>query len=213
MIVITGDKKNEIDKKSFKDECKKHNKVILDIGTGDGKFVYKNAIKNRDSLYVGLDPAEKQIQIYSKKANRRRLKNALYILGSLENLPEELYSTVDKIFVNLPWGTLLEKIVKSNEIYTKELSKILKKDGEIEIIFGYVPELEPSETERLGLPKIENESDVLKAFSTFKKIFEVVEMKRLVKEDLDKIETTWAKKLKFGKDRFIYKIVLKKLAD
>lgn len=213
MIVITGDKKNEIDKKSFKDECKKHNKVILDIGTGDGKFVYKNAIKNKNNLYIGLDPAEKQIQIYSKKANRRRLKNALYILGSLENLPEELYSTVDKIFVNLPWGTLLEKIVKSNEIYTKELSKILKRDGEIEIIFGYVPELEPSETERLGLPKIENESDVLKAFSTFKKIFEVVEMKRLVKEDLDKIETTWAKKLKFGKDRFIYKIVLKKLAD
>ncbi len=213
MIVITGDKKNEIDKKSFKDECKKHNKVILDIGTGDGKFVYRNAIKNKNNLYIGLDPAEKQIQIYSKKANRRRLKNALYILGSLENLPEELYSTVDKIFVNLPWGTLLEKIVKSNEIYTKELSKILKKDGEIEIIFGYVPELEPSETERLGLPKIENESDVLKAFSTFKKIFEVVEMKRLVKEDLDKIETTWAKKLKFGKDRFIYKIVLKKLAD
>lgn len=213
MIVITGDKKNEIDKKSFKDECKKHNKVILDIGTGDGKFVYKNAIKNKNNLYIGLDPAEKQIQIYSKKANRRRLKNALYILGSLENLPEELYSTVDKIFVNLPWGTLLEKIVKSNEIYTKELSKILKRDGEIEIIFGYVPELEPSETERLGLPKIENESDVLKVFSTFKKIFEVVEMKRLVKEDLDKIETTWAKKLKFGKDRFIYKIVLKKLAD
>lgn len=213
MIVITGDKKNEIDKKSFKDECKKHNKVILDIGTGDGKFVYRNAIKNKNNLYIGLDPAEKQIQIYSKKANRRRLKNALYILGSLENLPEELYSTVDKIFVNLPWGTLLEKIVKSNEIYTKELSKILKRDGEIEIIFGYVPELEPSETERLGLPKIENESDVLKVFSTFKKIFEVVEMKRLVKEDLDKIETTWAKKLKFGKDRFIYKIVLKKLAD
>lgn len=213
MIVIAGDKKNEMDKKSFKDECKKHNKVILDIGTGDGKFVYRNAIKNKNNLYIGLDPAEKQIQIYSKKANRRRLKNALYILGSLENLPEELYSTVDKIFVNLPWGTLLEKIVKSNEIYTKELSKILKKDGEIEIIFGYVPELEPSETERLGLPKIENESDVLKAFSTFKKIFEVVEMKRLVKEDLDKIETTWAKKLKFGKDRFIYKIVLKKLAD
>lgn len=213
MIVITGDKKNEIDKKSFKDGCKKHNKVILDIGTGDGKFVYRNAIKNKNNLYIGLDPAEKQIQIYSKKANRRRLKNALYILGSLENLPEELYSTVDKIFVNLPWGTLLEKIVKSNEIYTKELSKILKRDGEIEIIFGYVPELEPSETERLGLPKIENESDVLKVFSTFKKIFEVVEMKRLVKEDLDKIETTWAKKLKFGKDRFIYKIVLKKLAD
>jgi len=211
MIVITGDKKNELDKETFRNICGKYEKVILDLGTGDGRFVFKNALKNKSTLYIGLDPAEKQIQIYSKKSNRRRLKNALYVIGSLENLPDELYSTVDKIFINLPWGTLLEKIVKSNETYTNELFKILKKNGEIEIIFGYVPELEPSETERLDLPVIENESDVLKAFSTFKKIFEVIEMKRLLKEDLDKIETTWAKKLKFGKDRFIYKIVLRKI--
>lgn len=211
MIVVTGDKKNEISKETFRNVCGKYEKVILDLGTGDGRFVFKNAIKNKSTLYIGLDPAEKQIQIYSKKSNRRRLKNVLYVIGSLENLPEELYSTVDKIFINLPWGTLLEKIVKSNETYTNELFKILKRNGEIEIIFGYVPELEPSETERLGLPVIENESDVLKAFSTFKKIFEVIEMKRLLKEDLDKIETTWAKKLKFGKDRFIYKIVLRKI--
>jgi len=212
MIVITGDKKNELDKETFRNMCGKYEKVILDLGTGDGRFVFKNALKNKSTLYIGLDPAEKQIQIYSKKSNRRRLKNALYVIGSLENLPDELYSTVDKIFINLPWGTLLEKIVKSNEIYIEELSTILKKDGEIEIIFGYVPELEPSETERLDLPVIENESDVLKTFSTFKKTFEVIEMKRLLKEDLDKIETTWAKKLKFGKDRFIYKIVLRKIA-
>ena len=211
MIVVTGDKKNEISKETFRNVCGKYEKVILDLGTGDGRFVFKNAIKNKSTLYIGLDPAEKQIQIYSKKSNRRRLKNVLYVIGSLENLPEELYSTVDKIFINLPWGTLLEKIVKSNETHTNELFKILKRNGEIEIIFGYVPELEPSETERLDLPVIENESDVLKAFSTFKKIFEVIEMKRLLKEDLDKIETTWAKKLKFGKDRFIYKIVLRKI--
>ena len=37
-------------------------------------------------------------------------------------------------------------------------------------------------------------------------------MKRLLKDELEKIETTWAKKLKFGKDRFIYKIVLRKIA-
>ena len=212
MIVITGDKKNELDKETFRNICGKYEKVILDLGTGDGRFVFKNALKNKGTLYIGLDPAEKQIQIYSKKSNRRRLKNALYVIGSLENLPEELYSAFDKIFINLPWGTLLEKIVKSDEIYIEELATILKKNGEIEIIFGYLPELEPSETERLSLPLIENESDVLKTFSTFKKTFEVIEMKRLLKEDLDKIETTWAKKLKFGKDRFIYKIVLRKVA-
>jgi len=50
MIVITGDKKNEINESSFKDVCAKHNKIILDLGTGDGRFVYKNALKNKDNL-------------------------------------------------------------------------------------------------------------------------------------------------------------------
>lgn len=210
MIVITGNKKNEMNKETFRERYASFKKVILDLGTGDGRFAFKNAIKNKDTLYIGLDPAEKQIQIYSKKSNRKKLKNVLYVLGSLERMPEELSATVDKIFINLPWGTLLENIVKSKEVYTEELSRILKDNGEIEIIFGYVPELEPSETERLGLPTIEGDSDVLKAFSTFKKNFEIIEMRRLLKEDLDSIETTWAKKLKFGKDRFIYKIVLRK---
>ena len=46
MIVITGDKKNELDKETFRNMCGKYEKVILDLGTGDGRFVFKNAIKN-----------------------------------------------------------------------------------------------------------------------------------------------------------------------
>ena len=212
MIVIKGDKKQEIDKKSFENLCKKFEKVILDIGTGDGRFVFENALKDGKNLYVGMDPAEQQLKIFSKKVNRKRLSNSLFVLGSIENTPPELFSVIDRIFINLPWGTLLEKIIKSENSSVKNLHDLLKEGGEMEVIFGYLPELEPSETRRLDLPKISGELDVQKIFSSFKKHFTVIEMQRLSKKDLGKLETTWAKKLKFGNDRDIYKIVLKKIS-
>jgi 16S rRNA (adenine(1408)-N(1))-methyltransferase len=212
MIVISGDKKQEIDKESFGNLCKKYEKVILDIGTGDGRFVFKNALKDKKNLYIGMDPAEKQLKISSKKVNRKRLGNSLFILGSIENTPLELFSLIDKIFINLPWGTLLEKIVKSENSSVKNLYDLLKDEGEIEVIFGYLPELEPSETKRLDLPKISGELDVQQIFSSFKKHFTIVEMLRINKKDLGKLETTWAKKLKFGNDRDIYRIILKKIS-
>jgi tRNA G46 methylase TrmB len=32
-------------------------KNFLDIGTGDGRYVYKSALLNPQSLYIGIDPA------------------------------------------------------------------------------------------------------------------------------------------------------------
>lgn len=212
MIFITGDKRQEIDKKSFENFCSKFEKVILDIGTGDGRFVFKNALKDVKNLYIGMDPAEQQLKIFSKKVNKKRLNNSLFIVGSIENTPPELFSLIDRIFINLPWGTLLEKIVKSENSSVKNLHNLLKDEGEIEVIFGYLPELEPSETKRLDLPKINGDFDVQQIFSSFKKHFTIVEMLRLNKKDLGKLETTWAKKLRFGNDRDIYKIVLKKIS-
>lgn len=212
MIVIAGDKKKEIDKQSFENLCKKFQKVILDVGTGDGRFIYKNALKDEKTLYIGMDPADQQLKIFSKKVNKKRLNNSLFVLGSIENTPPELFSNIDKISINLPWGTLLEKIVKSENSSVNNLYNLLKDQGEIEVIFGYLPELEPNETKRLDLPKINGEIGVQQTFSSFKRHFNIIEMLRLTKKDLGKLETTWAKKLKFGNDRDIYKIVLKKIS-
>ena len=67
MKIIKGKKILEITDLEFENIIKNFQKVYLDIGTGDGKFVYKNALEEKYILWVGLDPSQKQLEIFSKK--------------------------------------------------------------------------------------------------------------------------------------------------
>jgi len=211
MKQVVGNKQEEITKEDIKNLIKDYPTVELDLGTGDGRFVYKKALVNPNIFFIGMDPSEKQIQVYSRKAVRKKLKNILFVVSSIENLPKELERVADKIYINLPWGTLLEFVVKTTKEGIIILSNLLKDRGKIEIVFGYAQEFEPSETERLQLPLIGSgliEESIIPVFEScgFKSDGYI----KLKKEELKAIETTWAKKLKFGKDRKIYKLCFSK---
>ena len=211
MKVVIGNNQKEITKEDLENIVSKYSCVVLDLGTGDGRFVYKNALTNPNTLLIGVDPSEKQLQVYSKKSVRSRLNNVLFIVGSIENLPLESDGIIDKININLPWGTLLESIVKPTKDTVSKLSRLLKKGGEINIIFGYAPDLEPSETKRLDLPVIGTELIEKTISPLFMSCgFTLENFREMSKKELKDIETTWAKKLNFGKDRKIYNISFRK---
>ena len=207
MRLVAGNKQKELNYEEFQKTIKKYSSIVLDIGTGDGRFVYKSSIHNPDTLYMGIDPSEKQLRIYSKKAVRKKINNVLFIVGSIENFPINDSDIIDEIHITLPWGTLLESIVKPTKNAISKLSELLKKDGKLKIIFGYTPELEPSETKRLSLPVIGDElikENIIPAFESCG--FVLDNYRELNKKELKETETTWAKKLHFGKDRRIYLI-------
>lgn len=194
--------------------------IVIDLGCGDGRFIYKKALRDKNTLYIGVDPSEKQLEIYSKKANRKRLNNVLFILGSIEQLPSELKNIADKVFIILPWGSLLESIIKPNKDNIDNILSLLKEKGmkedkkmekekkleeKIEIIFGYAGELEQRETKRLDLPNLSEEYIKEEIIPMFKLEYK---LKRLEKEDLRDIDTTWGKKLTFGRERPLFKLVL-----
>jgi len=210
MITLKGGKKVEIPSNQFKEILNNFETVVLDIGTGDGRFIYKNALKQPKTLFIGMDPLASQMSTYSSKINRKKLDNTLLVLGSIENIPTNLFSCIDRIYINLPWGSLLEKIVKAENIHIKNIHSLLKKEGTLETVFGYDPEHEPTEVGRLDLPNIISKEDVEKILSNFREYFEIIELSRLSKKELGDMDTTWAKKLKFGKDRVIHRLILKK---
>jgi len=206
MWIVKGNKKIQTGQKEFNGLTKGFETVIVDLGTGDGGFVYKNALENPKSFYIGIDPAEKQLKIYSKKAVRKKLKNVLFVVGSVEQIPNELNGRADYVYINFPWGTLLETVAKPIEENVNNIKGILKPEGQLEIVFGYSLELEPSETERLELPEIDTDYIRAVVVPSFKIAgFELKDLEEFDNNE-EKLETTWNRRV--GKEkREFFKIV------
>jgi len=182
---------------------------ILDIGTGDGRFIYKSAVLNPKNLYIGIEPSV-NFKEYQREINRKKLTNATLINSSIESF-EVTDKFFDQIFIHLPWGILLKHVVTVDKEIFKKLNKMLKKGGEIEIIFGYDPKLEKSETNRLSLKELNlKELGFLK--EKYSKIpgLELKHFQLISNKDLKDKQTSWSKKLAFGGLRNFFQITLTK---
>ncbi len=214
MKIVKGNKTIDQDREKFLKLSNKYDEVILDIGTGDGRYVFKNALENPNKLYIGIDTLAKQMEEFSKKARKNKLENAVFIIGSVEHLPGELNDAADIVNIILPWGSLLKNITNPQKEVIGELVKVMKMDANLEIILGYDPELEPSETARLGLPTVIDDDLIQGVIAP--KLFEfggleLTQYCRIGKRELESFETTWSKKLTFGKNRPIFSLTFKRV--
>ncbi len=205
MRILKGTKISQINKDELLKTIEKFHHVTIDLGTGDGRFVYQNALTNPSNFYIGIDPAAGQMEEYSKKSLKRKLENALYVVVSIEHLDTDLNGLADELYVNLPWGSLLAFLMSGDADTYIKISKLLKKGGTLNIILGYSKESEPGETQRLGLEEINEEIIKDKVISGFEKVgLENTKLELLETAKLKDFKTTWAKKLTFGKSRPLY---------
>lgn len=94
-------------------------RVVVDIGCGDGRHVYRLAKANPTWLCVGVDAngAVMATIAYraSRKASRGGVPNAAFVRASLDELPGPLEGIADEVQVNLPWGSLLDAVLGRDE--------------------------------------------------------------------------------------------------
>lgn len=209
MYIVKGNKTEEISQEKFRQIIQEFNRVEIDLGTGNGRFVFKKALENPQTLYMGIDPVEKQLQKYSRKAVRKKLENVLFVLGAAENLSEIPGNIADRINILLPWGSLLDYVANFDKKIISNIKGLMKPDAHLRLVFGYTEHAEPTETERLNLEKL-NEPYIRKELIPRYESagLKLQEIKQLSKEDLRKIETSWSKKLSFGKPRPIFLLEL-----
>jgi 16S rRNA (adenine(1408)-N(1))-methyltransferase len=132
--------------------------VIVDIGTGDGRFVYQSARENPTRFYLGIDANAKPLKKVSMKATRKPAKgglpNVLFIQAPIENLPTELSDTADEIHIHFPWGSLLRAVATGDANVLQSLRRISSRDCLLEVVIGIDPERDRAEVERLQLPLV-----------------------------------------------------------
>jgi 16S rRNA (adenine(1408)-N(1))-methyltransferase len=180
--------------------------VVLDIGTGDGRFVYRSAQLNPNKFYIGIDANAKPLEKISMKATRKPAKgglpNVLFVQAAIENLPEELKATADEIHIHFPWGSLLRAVAVGDEAVLQSLRRVSAPDCLLEIVIGLDEERDRTEIERLGLPALSVEYLEKTLLPKYEAAgFEILEKSVLNSSEWSRMETSWARKLHGGANR------------
>lgn len=200
-----------MEKDHFLELSSNYSEIVIDLGTGNGKFVYDLALNNPDILYLGIEPTACNLYEYSKKANKNKVNNLIYIITSIENMDDELNGLAEKVYVNFPWGSLLEAIVKDIPELLGKIALLGKKGAEYNFTFAYSTIHEPVEIEKRNLPILTDDYLKSKLSAIYKEVGLIIETcTNLKPQDINKFGTLWAKKLFLGKSRDVYNIISKK---
>jgi 16S rRNA (adenine(1408)-N(1))-methyltransferase len=180
--------------------------VIIDIGTGDGRFVYQSARKHPNRFYIGIDPNVSPLEKISEKIHRKPEKggalNVLFIQAAVEDLPSELNGVADEVHVHFPWGSLLRAVASGDVAVLENLRRICSRDALLEVVIGLDPVRDQTEIQRLGLTSISFElidEQLTPKYSAAG--FELIERGILSAAEWPKFNTSWAKRLKGNEGR------------
>ena len=187
-------------------------KVVVDVGTGDGRFVYKMAKENPKNYFIGVDPAAENMYEFAakiiKKPSKGGVGNAMYVVSSMEELPDEMNGIADHIYINLPWGSLLEGVVKGSDDILSNILKLSKvQNTNLDICLTYSILHEAGEMSRRELPELTLDyiRDTLTPIYKEKGII-LTDSNTINNIVLREYDTQWAKRLGFGRTREIYRI-------
>lgn len=173
--------------------------MVIDVGTGDGVFVYKSARLNPRRLYVGVDANPRPLEKISEKIHRRPQKggmpNVLFVQATVESLPEELDGIADEVQVHFPWGSLLRAVAKGDSAMLGNLRRICAAGAQLEIVASLDPERDRAEMQRLGLQALSLEHIDCVLTPRYRNAgFAVTKRSILSPRECARLKSAWAKR-------------------
>jgi len=181
-----------------------YSKTSVDVGTGDGRFAYHLASADPDRLVIGLDALAEPMGERATTAARKPVKggrpNLLFVHAAIEALPAELAGVADEVYVQLPWGGLLEGIVLARAGVIGGLAALCRPGARVLVTLNGEIWLDstPARYEQLPVPTPEYVAEVVApGFERFgiqlgpARYSTVIEAKQMY--------TTWARRLGHGR--------------
>ena len=180
--------------------------VVIDIGTGDGRFVLAAAKANPNKFYIGVDANAKPLEKSSMKATRKPAKggltNVMFVQAAVENLPEEFDGSADEIHIHFPWGSLLKAVATGDPSILSSLRRTSAPGCSLEIVIGIDPVRDKAELERLDVPELT--PIILHSYLVPKYVaagFELLDHGRLGPAQWSRLDTSWARRLQGNSER------------
>ena len=188
--------------------------MVVDIGTGDGRYVYRSARSDPDRFYIGIDVARGALEKISEKIHRKPekdgLSNVLFVHASVEALPAELDGTVDEMHIHFRWGSLLRSVVLGDGQALSALRRISAPGAWLEVLIGLDEARDVAELRRLGLPSLTEAHVASTMVLCYSRAgFEAVESGIIPRSEWPHLETTWARRLRGNEARRMLFLVAK----
>ncbi len=140
MIIARGKKTESIDAAAFDEMRAPYAGLTIDLGAGDGRFTYRYAEAHPDRFVIGMDPVAENMAELAAKAGRKParggLPNVLYVVASIERVPEELRGVADEILVTLPWGSLMRGLIVGDDIVLDGVASLARDGAALRIVLN-----------------------------------------------------------------------------
>ena len=188
METIRGRRSLDLDLNGLKDRLTNYDHVVLDLGTGDGKFAFHYARAFPSHFVIGVDACRENLHEHS----RAKLPNLLFIIASAQSLPPELNGMVSHITINFPWGSLLESLLTGDPGFMCALESVTRSFAALSVRLNGGALAEQSWTLEAGAEQI---------YDNLTHAGWRVKSPVLMNANaLRNFPSTWAKRLAFGRD-------------
>ena len=188
METIRGKRPYNLDSNELQERIKGYDNVLLDLGTGDGRFVTCLAERHQEKFFIGIDACRENLRLNSQ----RNLPNALFIIASAQTLPHELNQLASHVNINFPWGSLLGSLLNADPSLLDRLDAITCPPATMDVNLNADALITAGWALESGANQIQS---ILNAVGWRTK-------SRLCMDAsaLRSFSTTWAKRLAFGRD-------------
>lgn len=103
--------------------------IVIDIGTGDGRYVQQLAQAYPTYGVIGIDTCRENL----RTASRQAPANALFLIANALALPTEIHGLATKIMVNFPWGSLVHGLLDADGVVLRALGALAQPSTTLEL--------------------------------------------------------------------------------
>jgi 16S rRNA (adenine(1408)-N(1))-methyltransferase len=211
---------SEVDAAWVRARTVRHERTVIDLGTGDGRAVVVEATADPEAFVLGIDADARTMADRSRRAAGAAGKgghpNAAFIACGVELLPPELDGIADRVTVRFPWGSLLRGAIGVDPAVSASIARLVGLGGTLELAVSIVerdrlgareadagdvePEGPGSALDRLGRPF--DAADIERIRSVFGGLgLRLVAAEPMSRAAVAAFGSSWARRLRVGVDR------------
>lgn len=188
METIRGRKSHQLDMNGFKEQIANYDRILLDLGTGDGRYARTFADQHPDWFVIGVDACRENLREHSQA----KLQNMLFVIASAQELPQEFSGLISHVTINFPWGSLLQSLLAGDSKLMCGIKCISKPKTSLHLRLNGGALAEAGKTLEAGTDRI--------SYNLVKAGWQIEHPVIMDVGALKKIPSTWAKRLAYGRD-------------